>query len=64
MDRFIAFVRAFRVALTGNLFERCQHHYEIHKEVSVYWSERDSMPNHRKYILRCKHCGKMKKFKA
>lgn len=64
MERFIAFVRALRIALTGNLFERCQHHYEIHKEVGVYEDTSDSMPIYRKYILRCKHCGKMKNFKA
>jgi len=52
------------------LFGLCQHQWDIHQKIDVYGYDYDdfkketSMPIRFDYILRCKHCGDMKKFKG
>lgn len=64
MERAIEILRLIRIALTGTLFERCQHQYDIHSTVRVVEHANDEVPIYRKYILKCRHCGEMKVFKA
>jgi hypothetical protein len=50
------------------LFGLCQHQWDIHQKINVYGLEDNgketSSPIRFDYILRCKHCGDMKKFKG
>ena len=51
------------------LFGWCDHHWEIHQKIDVYGvqeytGKETSAPIRYDYILRCSHCGDMKKFKG
>ncbi len=51
------------------LFYRCEHHWVIHQKIDVhgfneYTLEETKTPIRFDYILRCKNCGDMKKFKG
>ena len=39
----------------------CNHQWEIQSKVEIFDSSTDPLPYAYKYILRCKHCGNMKK---
>lgn len=39
---------------------KCNHDFQIIKQVNVYMNESDTIPSSIKYILRCSKCGKMK----
>jgi hypothetical protein len=51
------------------LFGLCQHQWDIHQKIDVYgmlneYGQETKIPIRFDYILRCKHCGDMKKFKG
>lgn len=50
-----------------SLFNRCQHKWEVYEKVEVYDTYIyivSNAPIRHDYVLRCKHCGDMKKVKG